>query len=281
MPPGNHVHIISAGESVQTAFAALLRTLPGITRTYVIASGEPCGTVSNPETEKERVKTLGAVEEIRTICGSLSIPYSREMVFSPTIPSVRTVLAKIRRENPYARFTFDLSGGPKPLCLALFAFAPWLGGEVYSSFEGKAPQGLAQPGRDIPELLRNVNYPTILAVLLRNRPVPPGPELPYTPRDYLFSQVWPYYVRQRARKAQPGDPIVQFKRGRKPANDLSQATFSWFMKTLVGAGLVEERPPGTNRRETSYRITENGITAFRFFADPTVNSVVKDVLDRA
>jgi len=281
MHPGNHVHIISAGESVQTAFAALLRTLPGITRTYVIASGEPCGTVSNPETEKQRVATLGAVEDIKRICGSLSIPYSRELVFCPTIPSVRTVLAKIRRENPLARFTFDLSGGPKPLCLALFALAPWLGGEVYASFDGKASQSLAQPGRDIPEMLRNVNYQTILAVLLRNRPVPPGPEVPFTPRDYLFSQVWPYYVRQRARKPEPGKPVPQYRRGRKPANDLSQATFSWFMKTLTGAGLVEERLDGKNRKETAYRITENGITAFRFFADPAVNSMVKDMLDRA
>lgn len=281
MPPGDHVHIISAGESVQTAFAAILRTLPGITRTYVIASGEPCGTVSNPETEKQRVATLAAVEDVKTICGSLAIPYSREMVFSPTIPSVRTALAKIRRENPHARFTFGLSGGPKPLCMALFAFAPWLGGEVYASFEGKAPQNLVQPGRDISEMLRNVNYQTILAVLLRNRPVPPGPEIPYTPRDYLFSQVWPYYVRMRARKPKAGEPEVKYKRGRKPANDLSQATFSWFMKTLVGAGLVEERPPDKNRKENAYRITENGITAFRFFADPGANSVVKEMSDRA
>jgi hypothetical protein len=274
-----HVHVISAGESVQTTFAALLRTLPGISRIYVIASGEPCGTVSNPETEKQRIATLGAVEDIRTICGSLSVPYSRELVFCPTVPSVRTVLAKIHRENPHARFTFDLSGGPKPVCMALSAFAPWLGGEVYASFDGKAPQHLAQPGRDIPQMLRNVNYQTILAVLLRNRPVPPGPEVPYIPRDYLFSQVRPYYIRQRARKPKPGDPVVQYKRGRKPANDLSQATFSWFMKTLTAAGLAGERPAGKNRKEAAYRITPDGETAFRFFADPEANSIVKMMLD--
>lgn len=279
MPPDPHVHIISAGESIQTAFAALLRTLPGITRTYVIASGEPCGTVSNPETEKQRAATLGAVEDIKTICGSLSIPYSRELVFSPIIPSVRTVLAKIRQENPHARFTLDLSAGPKPLCMALFHFAPWLGGEIYASFEGKAPQSLEPPGRDIPEMFRNVNYQTILAVLLRNRPVPAGPEIPFTPRDYLFSQVWPLYVRQKARKPRPDDPVVRFRRGRKPANDLSQATFSWFMKTLAGAGFVEERPSDKKQRETAYRITENGITAFRFYADPGSNSLVKMMLD--
>ena len=277
MQPGNHVHVISAGESVQTSFAALLRTLPGITRVCVIASGEPCGTVSNPETEKQRTATLGAVGEVKSICGSLSIPYSRELVFCPTIPSVRTVLAKIRRENPRARFTFDLSGGPKPVCMALFAFAPWLGGEVYASFDGKGPLQLAQPDRDIQEMLGNVNYQTILAILLRNRPVPVPAEVPFIPRSYLFKQVWPYYIRQRARKPVPGAPVVRYKRGQKPANELSEATFSWFMKNLAGAGLAEESRDRRSRRETAYRITGNGEMAFRFFADPAVNSIIRQM----
>jgi hypothetical protein len=164
--------------------------------------------------------------------------------------------------------------------MALLALAPWIGGEVWSSFDGKIPQSIPVPDRDIRSMLENVNYQTILAVLLRNRPVPAGPAgIPYIPRSYLYSQVWPYYIRKRIRRPVPGTPVVTYKRGRKPANDLSQATFSWFMMTLTRAGLADEAPDRQSRRETAYRITANGEMAFRFFADPSVNSIVKQMLD--
>jgi hypothetical protein len=128
-------------------------------------------------------------------------------------------------------------------------------------------------------MMENVNYQTILAVLLRNRPVPVPADVPFIPRSYLFQQVWPYYIRQRARTPVPGAPVVQYKRGQKPANDLSQATFSWFMMTLAEAGLIEGVRDRKNRKETAYRITSDGEMAFRFFADPSVNSIVKMMLE--
>lgn len=165
--------------------------------------------------------------------------------------------------------------------MALSALAPWIGGEVWSTFDGKIPEQVPVPDRDIQTMLGNVNYQTILAVLLKNRPVPAGPDVPFVPRQYLYKQVWPYYIRKRARKPVPGEPVVQYRRGRKPANDLSQATFSWFMTMLADAGLIEEERDRRSRRETAYRITANGEMAFRFFADPAANSIVKMMLDGA
>ncbi len=280
MPAGPHVHIISAGEDIHTAFPALLRTLPGISRVYVIADGDSYSTSTDPVTDRQRAATRAAAESVKSICDSLCIPYARELVFPPVYPQARTVLAKIRRENPHSRFTFDLTGGSKDLCMALLSLSPWLGGEVWNAFGGKVPQHVPVPDRAVGAMLANVNYQTILAVLLRNRPVPQSsPDLPFIPRQYLFSQVWPYYVRQRARKPEPGKPVPQYRYGRKPANDLSQATFSWFMKTLAEAGLAEEGPGDRNQKEKSYRITQNGETAFRFFADPATNSIVKQMMD--
>lgn len=280
MQPGSHVHIISAGANIHTAFPALLRVLPGITRMYVVADSEQASISQNPQVEKERAAVRKATESVKEIAASLSISCSRELVFPPVLPSARTVLTKIRHENRKARITFDLSSGPRDLCMALFALAPWIGGEVWSSFGGKIPQQVPVPDRDVQAMLDNVNYQTILAVLLRNRPVSAVvAEIPYVPRSYLFTQVWPYYIRQRARKPVEGAPVVQYKRGRKPANDLSQATFSWFLKTLKGAGLAEEAPNRQSGRETAYRITADGEMAFRFFADPVVNSIVKQMLD--
>ena len=43
MPP-EHIHIITAGENIHTAYPAAFRILPTITRTYVFADGEVYGT---------------------------------------------------------------------------------------------------------------------------------------------------------------------------------------------------------------------------------------------
>ncbi len=280
MKTGEHVHIISAGEWIHTAFPAILRQLPGVTRVYVITAMESPGSRQDPRIDARRVATHRATEAVKELAASLSIPFTREMAGSPVYESAGMVLARIRRDNRRARITFDLSGGPKELCMALLSLAPWTGGEVWSAFDGKAPRRVPVPDRDIRGMMTNVNYQTILAVLLRNRPVPvPATGLPFIPRQYLFNQVWPLYVRQRVRTPDPKKPVPQFKRGWKPANDLSQATFSWFLKMLTGAGLIEEGTGSKNQKEKSYRITQNGETAFRFFADPATNSLVKQILD--
>lgn len=275
-----HVHIISAGDSIHTSFPAILRVLPGITRVYVVADSEQASISQNPQIEMERAVVRKATESVKEIAASLSIPYSRELVFPPVFPSARTMLTKIRRENSKARITFDFSGGPRDLCMALFALAPWIGGEVWSSFGGKIPQRVPVPDRDVQAMLANVNYQTILAVLLRNRPVPAGPDIPFVPRQYLFQQVWPYYIRSRIRTPKPTDPVIHYIRGRKPANDLSQQTFSTLVAQLRLAGLIDERPASDSRKERAYRISGPGETAFRFFANPATNSIVKMMLEK-
>ncbi|WP_292419820.1 hypothetical protein, partial [Methanoregula sp.] len=57
------------------------------------------------------------------------------------------------------------------------------------------------------------------------------------------------------------------------------ATFSGFMGTLRDAGLVLEDYAPDSRKEKSYRITEAGETAFRFFSDPATGSLVRSMLE--
>ena len=280
MPTGEHVHIIGAGENISVAYPAIFRTLPSITRTYVLADSDMYGISQNAEIEKQRQAVRIAVDATKEIAASLSIPFSRETVFPPVYPSVRTALTKIHREYLGARFTFDLSGGPKALCMAMFAFAPWLGGEVYSAFDEKTVRWIPFMGRSVQDIMENPNYQTILAVLLRkNKTVNESSELPWVTRAYLYSQVWPYYTRSRTRKSKAGEPVVHYQKGRQPAQNLSQATFSSFMKTLHKAGFVEERQDEKNRKEKAYRITEMGDTAFRFYADPATGSNVNMILN--
>ncbi len=281
MPPGEHVHIISAGEKIHTTYPAIFRTLPTITRTYVIADSEVYELSSNPAIEKERLAIRNAVTAVKEISASLAIPCSRETVFPPAYPSVRTILTKIHREYHGARFTFDLSGGSKPLCMALLSFVPWLGGEAYSAFDEKLPRIIPLTERSVRGMMENSNYQTILAVLLRKQRMDTSASSSIrVPRHYLHGQVWPYYIRSRTRgPPDPAQPVIQYRRGRKPANNMSQATFSWFMANLRNAGLIEEGQNEKNRKEKAYRITEAGDMAFRFYAGSATNTIVKTVLE--
>ena len=284
MDQKEHVHIISAGENIHTAYPAIFRTLPTITRTYVLADSIAFENSTNPDTEKQRLAIRHAVDAVKEISASLSIQFSRETVFPPAYLSVRTILMKIHRNYPGARFTFDLSGGSKPLCMALFSFAPWLGADVYSAFDEKTPRNVPLPERSVRSILENPNYQTILALLLRRNSKVTGAVLhEWTSREYIYKQLWSVYVPTRAKRAKPGDPPVppvKYKNGRKPAAELTHATLSTFMRTLEDAGLVLERVSEDEKRERQYRISERGGIALGFFADPATNTLVRTVLQK-
>jgi hypothetical protein len=284
MPPGEHVHIISAGEKIHTAYPTIFRTLPTITRAYVLADSSLYELSSNHEVEKERLAVRDAVAAVKEISASLSIPFSRELVFPPVYPSVRDTLTKIHRECPGARFTFDISGGSKPLSNALFAVSFWLDGEVYSAFDQTMLRSIPLPERSVRTLLANPNYQTILAILLRSGKKDGGAISPeWMSRHYIFKQLWSFYVPSRTRKAKPDDPPVQpvkYKRGYKPATELTHGTFSDFMRALADAGLVVEDVSIDEKREKMFRITESGEIGFRFFSDPSTNTLARTLLGK-
>ena len=280
-----NVHIISAGEKIAIAFPARFREFPGISRTYVLADSTVYEISSNTATEKERVAIRNAVTAVKDVSASLSIPFSRELVHPPTYPSVRDMLTKIHREFPHARYTFDLTGGSKLLCTALLSFGPWLGAQVYSAFDEKTPRNVPLPQRPVRCMMENPNYPTILALLLHtNRKDAVAGVHEWWSRDYIYKQLWTIYVPSRTKKAKPGDPVpppVHSRRGRKPAAELTHGTLSTLMRTLEEAGLVEERVAEETKREKYYRITDSGEIAFRFFADPATNTLVRTGLRKA
>lgn len=284
-----HVHIVSAGERIQIAYPAAFRKFPAITRTIVFTDSTVHEHSLDPVTEKHRLAVRNALTAMQEISTSLSIPMSREIIHPPAYDSVRSALGKIRRQYPDARYTFDLSGGSKELCLALFAVALWLGGEVSSSFDEKAVRRVPLPDRTVASLLSNPNHQTILAILLNRKRMKmdeaqkTDPEVPgvWVSRQYLYGQLFSSYAPSRTKKPEPGDPPVAgiTKKGPAPVAELSHATFSGFMRTLRDAGLIEEEYAPDSRKEKSYRITEAGETAFRFFSDPATSSLVRSMLE--
>jgi len=284
MPSCDHIHIISAGESIHTAYPAIFRTLPTITHTFVLADSTTCETSSNPEIETQRLAIRHAVDAVKEISASLSIQFSRETIFPPVYESVRDTLTRIYQENPGAQFTFDLSGGSKELCMAALTFAPWLDADVCATFGGKTPRNAPLPDRPVRTMLANPNYQTILAILLRRTTRAPDDGIrDWISREYIYKQLWSVYVPSRTKKVKPVDPVapsVTYKRGRKPAADMTHGTLSTLLHSLGDAALVEERVSPDTRREKSYRITERGEIAFRLFSDPAKSSLVRMILMR-
>jgi hypothetical protein len=284
MPPDQHVHIISAGENIHIAYPAIFRTLPGITRTYVLADSPVYELSPDPEIEKGRLATRNAVTAVKELSATLLIPFSRETIYPPVYESVRDTLTKISRENPGARFSFDLSGGSKDLCMAALTFAMLLDADVCASFGGKIARNAPLPDRPVRTMLANLNYQTILAILLRKNPkAPDDGTRNWIQREYIYKQLWSVYIPSRTKKAKPADPVahpVIYKRGRKPGHDMTHGTLSTLMHSLEDAALVEERVSPDTRREKSYRITERGEIAFRLFSDPAKSSLVRMILEK-
>ena len=83
MPPGEHVHILTAGEHIHIAYPAIFRTLPTITRTYVLADSTIGEFSPNPETQRQRTAVRNAVAAVKEISASLSIPFTIETVYPP------------------------------------------------------------------------------------------------------------------------------------------------------------------------------------------------------
>jgi hypothetical protein len=281
MPSDPHVHIITAGETIHTAYPAIFRTLPTITRTYVMADSDTYTISSNPEREKQRLAITHAVDAVKELSATLSIPFSRELVFPPVYPSTRDLLERIVQDNPGARFTMDLSGGSRSLCTALATLAPWIDAGMYSSFDEKVPRAVPAMGMPVKVLLANPNYQTILALLLRkyDKHVPDGTR-EWVSREYLYKQVWSMYRRTRARTVKPDARPFVCRRGIRLPQELSHGTFSSFMKALIGAGLVEQRMSCGESTRKEYRSTESGEMAFRFYANADTSTLVRTMLGK-
>ena len=217
---GQHTSISSAPvRRSPVPIRPMFRELPGIFRTIVFTDSIVHEGASDPVTDKDRLAVRNAIFSSAGDLGIALDTLHPGADFPPAYVSVRTVLRRSAANYPDARFTFDLSGGSKELCLALFAFAPWLGGEVYAAFDEKTARTVPLPDRTISSLLANPNHQQILAILLNRMmmkkdaakgTVPAVPALWVPRRSFRAALVSPM-SRYGRRRRKPGDvpkPVV-------------------------------------------------------------------------
>jgi DNA-binding MarR family transcriptional regulator len=267
MPPPEHLHIITAGTDIFPAYVRALRDHDDISGTIVVADQQFYAFSSREDkaVQAARERTRNAVAKVRAHAAALKIPVSFAFVNPPIMESARDALYKILEEYPGARLTFDLSGGPKDLCMVLFSLSLFIGAKTRYSLPG--PDGREEraefgvPGIPVATVAANRNYLRILESLARRPEKTRDDPVTGLSRPYLYNQVAAYYVPKRTRgvkrgAAQPGGTIVQ--------HELSQGTFSNILRTMAAGGLIEECPgPDAGRKRSLYRITEAGRLALR------------------
>ena len=268
-----HVHIISAGETIYPSYAATVRDHPDITHTFVFADTEIYTNSARDDERTKAKKTAArdAVTEVKSISASLKIPCPLIYVTPPAFASACDAVQKIRREHPDAKYSFDLSAGSKDLGIALFVISLWLEGDAYYAFTDRkgdgGPAKLAVPKTPARDIWANPNYMKILS-LLGYTPGVQAPKPRMLPRHYLFTQLESFYVPVRKK----GVKIANNKAGKTNLYTgkkavipiLSQGTFTDILSIMKELDLIrEDSGQGNNRKEKYYRITPGGELALQ------------------
>ena len=173
MPPPEHLHIITAGTDIFPAYVRALRDHDDITETIVVADDHYYSVSTREEkpVQVTRERTRNAVAKVRAHAAALKIPVSFVFITLPVLETARDALFRILEEHPGARLTFDLSGGPKDLCMALFHLSLWVEAKTHYTLPG--PGGREEraefgvPGIPVATIAANWNYLRVLEALSR------------------------------------------------------------------------------------------------------------------
>lgn len=264
MPSTEHLHIITAGAGIFPAYVRALRDHDDITGTVVVADEHFYTLSSGEETpvQAARERTRNAVAKVRAHAAALKIPVSFVFITPPVLETAEDAFFRILEEHPGARLTFDLSGGPKDLCMAFFYLSLWVGGKTWYTLPGpdgrEARVEFGVPKIPVAAVVANRNYLRVLESLARRPEKVMEDPVAGLSRSYLYHQVAAYYVPKRTRGVKRGSV------DNPGLHELTQGTFSNILKTMAAGGLIEERAgPDEDRKRMLYCITEAGRLALR------------------
>ena len=274
MPGPEHIHIITAGSDIFPAYVQALQDPSPVTRTIIFTDAEfySISSRDDPAVRARKESTRHSVSRVTAHAAALKIPVSFVFVTPPAANSTRDAVLKIREEHPAAVLSFDLTGGSKDLCMALFFLSLWVGGKTRYAFAGPAGEAVradfAMPKIPVATVAANPNYVRVLETLARRPEKALQDPATGISRSYLYSQVAGCYVPVRKKGVNATkDPLGRTNTitGRPvELHELTQGTFSNILNSMVAADLIEEcTGPEAYRKRSWYRITPSGELALR------------------
>ena len=246
-----HIHIISAGDTIHKSYPAVLRDIGEVTRTFIFAEKEVYTDSPRDDAQRRAWKTgiRDAISEVNTISKSRGIACALVFVDAVTFDSIRDPVLHLLSEYPDARFSFDISAGAKRLSLGLFALSLWVEGDTYYAFGNSPTRRVPVPALPAKSLPSNPYYLVILAILFRGRGDKGGTI--QLPRETLFNEVTAWQVPAR-------DDGTE--------HELTPGAFSQLLSTLAGWNLIAVETDPADPLEKHYSITPDGEMALFVFS---------------
>jgi len=242
-----HIHIISAGDSIHKTYPAVLKDLRTVTHTFIFAEKEVYTNSARDDIRKKMWKCAirDAVDAVNTLSISRNIPCALVCIDTATFDAIRDPVLGIFSEHPDARYSFDISAGPKRLSLGLFSLSLWVEGDAYYAVGNSPTRRVPVPSLPAKSLAANPHYLVILTILFRGQEHGKDART-LVPKETLFNEtkVWQIPVHD----ADDG-PSEQ---------ELSPSAFSRVVTSLIRWNLIREEPDPDNEQEQLYSITPEG-----------------------
>jgi hypothetical protein len=242
-----HIHIISAGDSIHKTYSAVLKELRTVTHTFIFAEKEVYTNSARDDTQKRMWKCAirDAIEEVNTISRSGNISCALVCIDAATFDAIRDPVLGILGDHPDARFTFDISAGSKRLSLGLFSMSLWVKGDSYYAFGNSPTRRVPVPTLPIKNLPSYPHHLVILTILLRGQKTG-GDASTLVPKETLFNEtkVWQIPIR--------------YEGAGTAGQELTPVAFSRLIVTLIQWNLIREETDPGNDQEKLYSITPDG-----------------------
>jgi len=255
MDSQEHILIISAGDRIHTTYPAVLKDLGTVTHTFVFAEKEVY-TNSARDDDRKRMWKCGirnAVDEVNAISISRSVSCALVTIDAATFDAIRDPVLGIFSEHPEARYSFEISAGPKRLSLGLFSMALWVDGDTHYAFGNSPVRRVPVPSLSIKYLPSNPHNLVILTILFRGQE--PGKRAgTIVPETTLYNETKAWQIPVRT----AGEGSV--------GHELLREEFSRMISALVGLNLIRVEPDPANGQEKAYSITPDGELALFIYS---------------
>jgi hypothetical protein len=247
MDQQEHIHIISAGDSIHKTYPAVLKDLRTVTHTFIFAEKEVYTKSARDDARKRMWKCTirDAIDEVPTISLSKNISCALVCTDAATFDSIRDPVLGILSDHPDARYSFDISAGSKRLSLGLFSMSLWVEGDAYYAFGHSPTRRVPAPTHPTKNLPANPHYLVILTILFRRQEH--GKEAStLVPKETLFNEIKVWQI-----------PVRDTGEG-NAGQELSPVVFSRLISTLIRWNLIREETDPGNDLEKLYSITPDG-----------------------
>jgi hypothetical protein len=247
MEPQEHFLIISAGDNIDKTYPAVIEDLRTVTHTIIFAEKEVYTNSARDDAGKRMWKCAirNAIDEVNTISISSNISCAQVMIDATTFDAIRDPVLGIFSDHPDARYSFDISAGPKRLSLALFSMSLWVEGDTYYAFGNSPTRRVPVPTLPLKYLPTNPHNLVILTILFRGQESGKKAST-LIPKATLFNETKAWQI-----------PVRDADEG--PAgHELLPGEFTRLVSVLIGWNLIREEADPTGGREKLYGITPDG-----------------------